>query len=330
MPTTIRASAPGSLMLFGEHAVLHGRRALVAAVERRVHVMLTPRSDARVVLRSALGDVTTDLADCRVPPALRFVGAAIAHRRASLASGFELAIESAIDPTLGFGSSAAVTVATLAALARMGGDGVDAARLLDDSVGVIRAVQGRGSGADAAASVHGGFVLYRADPRSARRLAHAHPLTAAYSGTKVATPEVIAHVERARAAQPRVFEALFDAIDACTGAAADAVDAQDWPALGALMDVAQGLMHALGVSTPRLAAIVAALRAAPGGLGAKISGAGLGDCAVALGHVDARGAEQRHAGIAPRATAGHASAHEPTLRPIAVEVAAQGVQVDAR
>ena len=37
------ASAPGSLMLFGEHAVLHGHAALVAAVDRRVTVTLRPR-----------------------------------------------------------------------------------------------------------------------------------------------------------------------------------------------------------------------------------------------------------------------------------------------
>jgi mevalonate kinase len=307
MPYSIRASAPGSLMLFGEHAVLHGRRALVAAIDRRVQVTLVPRRDDRVQVRSALAAADTDVHALALPPALRFVGGALAHHRGHLPTGFDLSVESAIDPTLGFGSSAAVTVATLAALMRFRGVAVEPAALLDASVRVIRSVQGRGSGADAAASVHGGFVLYRATPCSAQRLAHTHPLTAFYSGTKVPTPEVIAHVERRRAGNEPLFDALFDAIDACTAAGARAAEASDWARFGAVMDVAQGLMDALGVSTTRLAHIVAALRGSPGVHGAKISGAGLGDCVIALGVVD-----------------------DGALQPIALDIAQSGVQVDAR
>lgn len=294
-------------MLFGEHAVLHGRRALVAAIDRRVHVTLVPRRDDRVQVRSALAVADTDLQALAFPPALRFVGGALADHRGHLRTGFDLTVESAIDPMLGFGSSAAVTVATLAALMRFAGGGVELAALLEASVRVIRSVQGRGSGADAAASVHGGFVLYRPTPCSAQRLAHTHPLTAFYSGTKVPTPEVIAHVERRRAGNEPLFDTLFDAIDACTAAGAQASEANDWATFGEVMNVAQGLMDALGVSTPRLAQIIAALRATPGVRGAKISGAGLGDCVVALGAVD-----------------------DPALQPIALDIAECGAQVDAR
>jgi mevalonate kinase len=294
-------------MLFGEHAVLHGRRALVAAIDRRVQVTLVPRRDDRVQVRSALAAADTDLHALAFPPALRFVAGALADHCGHLQTGFDLAIESAIDPTLGFGSSAAVTVATLAALMRLREGAVALGDLLDASVRVIRSVQGRGSGADAAASVHGGFVLYRPTPCSAQRLTHMHPLTAIYSGTKVATPEVIAHVERRRAGNEPLFDALFDAIDACAAAGALAAEVGDWARFGAVMDVAQGLMDALGVSTPRLAHILAALRGAPGVHGAKISGAGLGDCVVALGVVD-----------------------DEALQPIALDIAQTGVQVDAR
>jgi mevalonate kinase len=164
-------------------------------------------------------------------------------------------------------------------------------------------------------------------------------LTAVYSGAKVATPEVIARVERRRAAQPALFDALFDAIDACTGAAARAAEAGDWAEFGALLDAGHGLMVALGVCTPRLAALVAALQGAdPRGRdaaaqpadardasrtstahaatrGAKISGAGLGDCVIALGPADAA-ATARLAAI--------------DAVPIAVDIAPHGVQVHVR
>ena len=52
----LKASAPGSLMLMGEHAVLHGKKALVCAIDQRISVSLTPREDARISIVSALGE----------------------------------------------------------------------------------------------------------------------------------------------------------------------------------------------------------------------------------------------------------------------------------
>ena len=49
------------------------------------------------------------------------------------------------------------------------------------------------------------------------------------------------------------------------------------------MNVAQGLMDAIGVNNAMLATLVHGLREDPAVLGAKISGSGLGDCVVALG-----------------------------------------------
>ena len=57
----------------------------------------------------------------------------------------------------------------------------------------------------------------------------------------------------------------------------------DWPALGELMNVNQGLMDALGVNNAKLAELVFALREDPQIYGSKISGSGLGDCVVGLG-----------------------------------------------
>jgi mevalonate kinase len=45
-------------------------------------------------------------------------------------------------------------------------------------------------------------------------------------------------------------------------------------------------MDAMGVNTPELEAIVCALQTEPEIFGAKISGAGLGDCAVGIGYAD--------------------------------------------
>ena len=67
------------------------------------------------------------------------------------------------------------------------------------------------------------------------------------------------------------------------------VDEGRWAALGDLLNRNQGYMEEMGLSNEALDAIVRALRAAPGILGAKISGSGLGDCAIGLGEASMEG-----------------------------------------
>jgi len=282
---SVTVSAPGSLMLMGEHAVLHGRRALVAAVNRRLRVTLRRRADRRVRLRSALGVWQTTLDALAPRPPFRFALAVLDRQRAALRTGVDVEIESDFSPLVGLGSSAAVTVALLQALALLCPPprGRPAGWLFREARRVIRAVQGAGSGADAAASLRGGLVLYRAAPLLIRRLDVRQPLTAVYSGAKRPTPEVIRLVQAAGRRQPRLFAGLFQLMDACIGRALPALRRRDAAAFGALLNLHQGLLEALGVSNAALADICHRLRADPGIRGAKISGSGLGDCVVGWG-----------------------------------------------
>lgn len=283
MSTSFTASAPGSLMLFGEHAVLRGRLALVCAVDRRVKVRLTPRSDRQVEIVSSLGRLamTLDLIGPAEP--FRFVTTAIKRRKSSLPAGFDLAIHSDFSHTVGLGSSAAVTVATLAALNAWTGARQSPRELFDEGLRVVRDVQGLGSGADVAASVFGGGVRFRSHPVEITSLPGDHPLTVVYSGYKRPTVEVVRLVNKAEAADPALFQSVFDLMGACSEQAAAAIAKADWPAVGRQLNVAHGLLDAIGVSDATLSAIAFALRADPGILGAKISGSGLGDCVIGLG-----------------------------------------------
>lgn len=270
-------------MLFGEHAVLRGHPALVCAINRRVYITLTPREDRTIHISSALGRVEATIETIAQQDPLRFVTAAIAARKDRLPSGFDLAIQSDIHHKAGLGSSAAVTVATLGALAQWLDGQADLAEVLNQSVEVIREVQGVGSGADAAASTLGGIVLYRTNPPVARKLSAVHAITIVYSGGKKPTAEVIRLVNEARDRYPALFDAIFELMGRCTEEAVAAIERGDWPAVGRLMNVHHGLMDAIGVCDGKLAGIVYALRKAPGVLGAKISGSGLGDCVIGLG-----------------------------------------------
>lgn len=286
-PGAIHASAPGKLIFMGEHAVLHGHRCLVAAVNRRLHLTLTPRADRRLRIRSELGDWEGCIDDLTSRPPFAFVLAALGVC-APLPGGCDITVHSEFGHTIGLGSSGAVTAATLVAVAAwQDACSAPSLDLLRRGRDAIRAAQGgSGSGADLAASLYGGALLYRADPLTVEPVSIPPAgigITAVYCGYKTPTPAVIAQVESRRREHPAACDGLFRDFDALSASAAAALQAGDLPALGQAMDAGQAIMAALGLSDPTLDAIVAALRADPGIHGAKISGSGLGDCVLGIG-----------------------------------------------
>lgn len=276
------ASAPGSLMLMGEHAVLHGAHALCAAVDRRISVELEPMEERDYAIESDLGSVCGHLDRIGSAPKLRFVLEAVKRQRP--ARGFSLRIRAGFDSTLGFGSSAAVTVAATAALRAHAVRPFDRAAVFEESLAAVRAAQGRASGADVAAAVYGGVVLYRADPLSIEPFVCSPPLAACYAGYKTPTAEVIDVVERLRSRHGTLYRDLFRCMDDAVREAAAALRSADWDRLGELFNLHHGLQAALGTSDAVLEALVHGFRKRPGVTGAKISGSGLGDCVIALGN----------------------------------------------
>ena len=282
----ITVSAPGSLMLLGEHAVLHGHRALVCSINRRISLRLLPSQEPVVRITSDLGTYQSPLSNLVDHPSFGFVLQTVRQQAAHLPGGFALGIESDFPADIGFGSSAAVTVAVHAALMQwIMGEPPPLNTLFDRSLETVQAVQGRGSGADVAACVFGGIVSYRMGG-DILPLEFAVPLTAVYCGFKTPTPEVIRKVEDLRAADPEKYRRIYADIDEDVERAVAALRGHDLPAFGEILSRKQGYMDAMGVNSPELEQIVCALQAEPDIFGAKISGEGLGDCAVGIGYAD--------------------------------------------
>lgn len=282
----ITVSSPGSLMLLGEHAVLHGHRALVCAINRRITVRLTPLGEKRLKIHSCLGEYDHPLYDLPDDPSFRFVLQAVRQHVGQLPAGLRLRIDSDFSADIGFGSSAAVTVAVHGAVLHwLLGKPPPHRALFDRALQTVHAVQGRGSGADLAASVFGGAVCYANTP-SFEPVSISLPLTAVYSGYKTPTPEVISRVEQLRAEHPDRFEMIYTEMDTLAADAVKCLRQRDLLGFGMLVDRNHQLMEDIGVNTPQLQEIVEALRSCDGIFGAKISGSGLGDCAVGIGHAD--------------------------------------------
>ncbi|MDF2529462.1 MAG: galK [Gammaproteobacteria bacterium] len=277
------ASAPATLMLMGEHAVLHQKLALVCAVNQRISVKLKPRSDRNISIQSALGSHQVAIENLSIEKPFQFVLASLLSVQSYLKTGCDIYIESEFSHQVGLGSSAAVTAATITALHQWLNLSLEPTHLILQSREVVRKVQGIGSGADIAASILGGTIAYKAEPLEFEKLQFNPKICAVYSGSKMPTPEVIAIVESHYAKQPDIFKGYFEQIEQQVTEAKAAITSQNWNKLAQCFKANQNLMQKLGVSNSHLQNLIEALEQQPGILAAKISGSGLGDCLIGLG-----------------------------------------------
>ncbi len=285
-PISFSASAPGSLMLMGEHAVLERKTALVCAVDKRICITLRPNDVSQEIriIDAKLGTLSINLSDLRIQDPFKFVLSAIMLFKSEIKTGFTLSITAEFSNKIGLGSSAAVTAATVAVLAAwLHARPIENMDIFKLARRAVLTVQGVGSGADLAASIFGGVIAYNASSEKIIPLPMIPALSAIYCGYKTPTPEVIAIVKRAQQQQPKLFADIFADMHICVLQAITAIEKSEWPQLGALFKHHQLLQAALGTSSALIDTLIAHLEARPEILGAKISGSGLGDCVIGLG-----------------------------------------------
>lgn len=294
MVETLRVSAPGKLMLMGEHAVLNDRPCLVTAVDQRMTAQVEPLDERIFELNApavgvdgyekSLNDIGTD----PIVDGARFVEQALSnflddHR---IANGLRITTRSDFSASFGFGSSSASAVCTIKALSTMTEAGLSDREIFDRSYQAVLDVQGKGSGFDVAAAVYGGTLYYRTGGADIEPLNVTDmPLMVGYTGIKQSTTELIEAVEKQAENYPQVTETIYDAITMLVDRGSQALVDEDWITFGELMDFNQGYLESLGVGSMKLTDMIYAAREA-GAYGAKLSGAGVGDCMIALAKND--------------------------------------------
>lgn len=280
---SIIVSAPASAMLLGEHAVVHGFPAVVCAANYRIELILTPRHDDKIIINSALGHYESHLSNIEIIFPFTFVLTAIQNYVTSLVHGFELEIKSQFSHQVGLGSSAAVTVALVAALRKLINLSENKIEIYQDALRVIHQVQKRGSGADVAASVFGGVLAYQINPLLINELAFIPDLCLFYSGSKTPTAEVLKIVAEKFQHKENELKTIYQAIGFCAEQGITAIKNADWKKLGEVFNAQQLEMQKLGVMNEALHTLINKLKSISQLSGVKISGSGLGDCVVTLG-----------------------------------------------
>jgi len=107
------------------------------------------------------------------------------------------------------------------------------------------------------------------------------PLVIGYTGIKADTPSLVRKVAELRKEQTDFVDNIFNLISKIVEEARGIIEKGNLVKLGQLMNLNQGLLNSLGVSSFELEKLIIAARKS-GSYGAKLSGAGGGDCLVAL------------------------------------------------
>lgn len=290
-------SAPGKLMLFGEHAVVYGKPCIVTSVNQRLRLKAQKKDQPIFQLEAADVGITnyqkliSEVGKGDIPKGAKYVEVAlrnfIEYYRVDT-PGVSISTVSDFKPVFGFGSSSASAVCTIFALAKLFNINLSQKEIFDLSYKTVLDIAGVGSGFDLAAAIFGGTLYFVKAGKVIEPLAIGHlPIIVGYTGVKADTPTIVKDMQAKRDKDPKFIDNIFAHVGQIVIKAKEALLKKDYPILGKLMDQNQEYLEKLGVSSKILDKLIKVSRDA-GAYGAKLSGAGFGDCMIALVPEDRR------------------------------------------
>ena len=283
MTKTISATAPGKIILSGEHAVVYGSPVLALAVDRRITTTITTHHSEAIGFEFLGQKITTSLAQlralrCRLDQAnSRFTASdqliqyafiyLLTELGLTLDTGLHIAVTSAIPTGSGMGSSAATIISLLYAMLGYFERELPTAQSLTLARAIENLQHGKSSGTDLFLALHGGCYFAhggeftpRTIPTLPLQLINTHQ-------PQSSTGDCVAHV--AHKFQTSDLSAQFAAI---TQHLDQALQQHDLAQTKYWVTANHELLHELGVVPPRVAQFIAAVQNL--GNAAKISGAG--------------------------------------------------------
>ncbi|MDQ4075689.1 MAG: mevalonate kinase [Chloroflexota bacterium] len=279
------ASAPGKVILFGEHAVVYGRPAIAVPVTQvKARVVARPGRANRGIIIHAEDIGRHYLIDAAPPeePLAYTCRRVLRRLKIEEEPDVELFLRSDIPIASGLGSGAATAAAVAKALARWLGYEFSPSQLSALVYQTEKILHGTPSGIDNTVVAYEKPVWFqRGSPIETFRVGVPIILLIADTGISSPTRHTVSSVRRTWEREPDRYEALFDQVAAVVSEARVALEEGDLRLLGGLMNENQALLEAMGVSAPQNERLAeAALRA--GALGAKLSGGGRGGNNVIL------------------------------------------------
>jgi len=284
----VKASAPGKLMLFGEHAVIYDKLCIVASVDHRISVSLEKRNDNNIILTAPELNIKNQIISDNLEKShfkkVSFILAAVNNffKKYNIKSGLDIKTKSEFSDKIGLGSSSAVVVAAIKGLSELFKIKINEKEIFDLSYQTVLDVQGLGSGFDVAAAVYGSILLFVTGGKIISPIEITDmPLIVGYTGVKADTPTLVKMVREKKSKEPDKINNIFNEIENIVNLAKSEIENKNWEEVGKLMNLNQDLLRELGVSSKELENLIK-VALDSGAYGAKLSGAGGGDCMLAI------------------------------------------------
>ncbi len=285
------ATAPGKVILIGEHFVVLGASALSTAISLHSTAHAIRSEDGRVEVEatvpvSFVGQREREGMEPEklLRPLRSAAQATLRLQKRGRNAGARVQVESEIPMGAGLGSSASASVAIITAVAASQGRKLARKQIFELAYEPERIVHTKPSGIDQATATYGGIIEYRRGGVIDRvKPSEELRLVICDTGLHRSTGRLVGGVVRRsrKLTEGKDYRERVRAVTLITREARRALEHGEPGRLGELMNANQTFLRDIGVSHPFLDRLVLVARRA-GALGAKLTGAGGGGCMIAL------------------------------------------------
>jgi len=277
-----KASAPGKVILFGEHFVVYGVKAILCSINKRVTVTAEKTSERKISINSEIGKLVLEpnksILEINSPlkPFYYLANKAIENKD----TGIHIEIDSEIPIGAGLGSSSACCVAGSAAIFKLFGE-ISKEEILKRAIEAERTIFKNTSGADCTVCTYGGIIEY--DKNSGFKKIEDEPnfqLVIANSNIEHSTQSMVFKVKEFENKNKEEFSRLSNLESKLVEDVLKLVKENKIKEIGKKMNQNQEYLETIGISNNELIKMIKIGQESS--FGAKITGSGGGGCIFAL------------------------------------------------
>ena len=278
------ASAPAKIILFGEHFVVHGTKAILAAIDKRVTVTTIFTENKTIKINSELGTIEVPILSSHEDVKTEFkpfvyLANKIINSDQNV-SGLEITIDSDIPIGVGLGSSSACCVAAAASISELFNK-LSSEEILNLSIEAEKTIFPNTSGADCTVCTYGGMIEYD-QSSGTRKIESTFQINLVIANSMIphSTKNSVERVSKFKENDEERFSQLCDLENGLIDEVITAMKNNDSTTLGLKMSENQKYLEEIQISNDTLRNMINSLNQIS--LGSKITGAGDGGCIIAL------------------------------------------------
>ncbi len=277
-----KASAPGKVILFGEHFVVYGIKSILCSINKRVTVTAEKTNERKISINSGIGKLVLEpnesISEINSPlkPFYYLANKAIKDQNI----GLKIQIESEIPLGAGLGSSSACCVAGAAAIFKLFGE-ISKEKILEIAIEAEKTIYQNTSGADCTVSTYGGLMEY--DKNNGFRKLEDEPnfqLVIANSNIEHSTETMVSRVKEFENKNKEKFHELSNLESNLVNEVLKLIKENKIKEIGEKINQNQKFLEEIGISNNQLDEMIKIGQKIS--YGAKITGSGGGGCIFAL------------------------------------------------